>query len=76
MRTNKVRTTVLGLACAGIPLVTVGTCDPRTGMLDFFRDDDAGSYYYDGYIYDPYYDGYYYDVYYYDYCGFDCWFGW
>ena len=56
---------VIALAFAGIPLVTMGTCDPATGMFDFFRDDDG--YYYDSYYYDPYYyDSYYYEPYYYD----------
>lgn len=43
-----------------MPLVTTATCDPVSGSLDFFRDDD----YYDDYFYedvyvvDPYYDCY------------------
>ena len=61
---------VIAAALAGIPLVTVGTCDPATGMFDFFRDDDSyfrDSYYYDPYYYDPYYyDDYYYEDYWYD----------
>lgn len=63
--------------CGGVPLITTGSCDPRTGALQFFRDDDAGGffdvfvddgYYYDGgsYVEDVYYDDYYYDDYYYD----------
>ncbi len=72
---HRAKRLILALACAGIPLVTVGTCDPYTGAFDFFRDDDNdyyydGYYYYDDYYYDDYYDdGYYY---YYDDC-YDCW---
>ena len=53
---------LVGLACAGIPLVTSATCNPVTGGWSFFRNDD-----------DPYYyDDYYYDYGYYDDCYFDC----
>ena len=63
---NNFKKWLVALACAGIPLVTTATCDPRTGGLDFFRDDDG---YDDGY----YYDGGYYVDYYDDCFFFDCW---
>lgn len=46
------------MAIGAMPWIATATCDPVTGGLDFYRDDD-------------YYDGYYYeDVYVYDDCGF------
>lgn len=81
-RWNRTKRWIVGLACAGIPLVTIGSCDPATGWLDFYRDDDLDyfegyyyyddPYYYDDYYYytDYYYDPYYYDGYYYDDCFF------
>ena len=63
MRRTKAKTLLICLAMAGIPLITIGTCDPRTGILDIYRDDDRGR----G-IFDVFIDGwYYYDDYYYDY---------
>ena len=60
----------LALATASTTLVTAVTCDPYTGFLDFYRDDDSGDYYYDDFYYD---DGFYYDdPFYYDDCFFDC----
>ena len=63
MTRRTIKMWLVGLACAGIPLVTSATCNPQTGFLNFFRDDDGG-YYYD--------DGYYYDYGYYDDCYFEC----
>ncbi len=56
-RPNRIKMWLVGLACGAIPLITTATCDPYTGFLDIYRDDD-------GY----YYDSGYYDVYYYDDC--------
>ena len=74
---RKTKAWLIGLACAGIPLVTIGSCDPVTGFFDFYRDDDYDGYYYedvyyyDDYLYDDYYyTDYYYDDYYYDDCFF------
>ena len=64
MTRRTIKMWLVGLACAGIPLVTSATCNPQTGGWNFFRDDDGG-YYYD--------DPYYYDYGYYDDCFFDCW---
>ena len=64
---RKTKAWLIGLACAGIPLVTIGSCDPVTGLFDFYRDDDYDGYYYDDVYYDDYlYDDYYYTDYYYD----------
>ncbi len=52
---NRAKLALVALACGGVPLITTATCDPYSGVLDFYRDDDAF-----------YYDGYYTDVYYYD----------
>lgn len=73
MALKKMKALLIALAIGGMPLVTTATCDPRTGALDFFRDDDDyGLYdvvYYDDWYYDDYYyDPYYYDDYYYDDC--------
>ena len=78
---NKWKALFVAAMCGGVPLVTTGACDPRTGALEFFRDDDASGFfdvflddgyyaedvYYDDYYYDDgYYDDYYYDDVYYD----------
>lgn len=58
MTRRTIKMWLVGLACAGIPLVTSATCDPRTGAFDFFRG-DSGNYYYDsGYYVDYYNDCY------------------
>ena len=45
------------MAGAGVPLITSVTCDPYSGVYDFYRDDDYEDYYYDdGYYVDYYYD--------------------
>lgn len=62
MTRKTIKRWLVGLACAGVPLVTSATCNPRTGVLDFFRDD--GGYYYT----DAYYVDYYDDCFF-----FDCW---
>ena len=60
----------LALATASTTLITAATCDPSTGFLDFYRDDDSGDYYYDDFYYD---DGFYYDdPFYFDDCFFGC----
>ena len=56
------------LSLGGIPLITTATCSPRSGFVEFFRDDDFGQYACGGY--DPFghdcgYGGYYYDDSYY-----------
>jgi len=71
MTRRNIKMWLLGLACAGIPLTTAASCDPVTGAVKFFRNDDGGDYYDDGYYYDDYY--YYDDGYYYDDCYYDCW---
>ena len=69
-RKNRLMKWALALAAAGSTFVTTGTCDPYTGYLDFYRDDDSDDYYYDDYFYD---DGYYDDdPYYYDDCFLFC----
>lgn len=61
-------------AVGGVPLVTVGSCDPVTGTLEIFRDDDFGDVYYGGGYFDGYfYNDFYYDDFYYDDC-FDCYY--
>jgi len=53
------------LALGGIPLITTATCDPYTGTLDFYRDDDS---------YHGWFDGFYYEEYVvYDDCFIICW---
>lgn len=60
----RAKAVLVGLACAGIPLVTAATCDPYGGG-SFYRDDDSDYYYDDGYYYDgPYYYDPYCDPYY------------
>ena len=59
MMWRKAKTRLIGLACAGITLITTATCDPRTGTLNIFRDDDDEYlYFYDGFVYQEviYYD--------------------
>ena len=71
MTRKSIKTWLVGLACACIPLTTAVSCDPVTGTANFFRNDDSGDYYDDGYYYDDYYyydDGYYYDDCYYGGC--------
>jgi len=73
MTRKTIKTWLVGLACAGIPLVTAASCETLRGAASFFRDDDSGDYYDDYYYDDYYYDDYYYDdYYYYDDC-YDCW---
>ena len=77
MAFKRTKALLIALAVGGIPLITMANCDPVTGALDFFRNDDyGGSGYYDDYYYsgDYYYDDYYYDPYYDDYYYDDCWF--
>ena len=65
MTRRTIKMWLVGLACAGIPLVTSATCNPQTGGFNFFRNDD--SYYDDGYYYDDaYYVDYYDDCYFFD----------
>jgi len=80
---RKAKTVVLSVAIGAMPLVTTGSCDPFSGSLSFYRNDDArhsNSFWdiliEDDYCYDDYYDGYYYEeVVYYDDCGFwDCYY--
>jgi len=47
MTRKKMGSILAVLAIGGIPLVTSATCDPVTGVLDIFRDDDYYDYYYD-----------------------------
>ena len=73
---KRVKVAVMSMAMGGMPLVTVGSCDPYLRSLSFFRGDDtyyydpfytADAYYYDDYYYDDgYYDEVYYDEVYYD----------
>ena len=75
MTWRKATALAIGLAFAGIPLITTATCNPASGTFDFFRDDDDYGvwdvFVDDGWYYeDYYYDDYYYDDYHYD----DCWF--
>jgi len=66
VRARKAKLSLIGLALGCIPLVTIATCDPRTGVLDFYRNDDHrhgifdmffdDGYYYDHYSYEDYYD--------------------
>jgi len=63
MARNKVRQWLVLSALGGISLITSATCDPVTGVFDFYRDDDA----------DFFFDGYYDDYYVYEDCFFfDC----
>jgi len=54
---RKLRSALLALAVGATPLITTATCDPVTGGLDFYRDDDYSDYYYeDVYVVDYYED--------------------
>jgi len=53
MARNKVRQWLVLSALGGISLITSATCDPVTGVFDFYRDDDAD------FLFDGYYDDYY-----------------
>jgi hypothetical protein len=68
---SRVRVLLLVVAAGGVPLLTVGSCDPFTGSLDIYRDDDYGDRYWPGGFYID--GGYYYEDYYYDDC-FDCYY--
>ena len=63
---RRAKVLVAAVAVGGVPLITVGSCDPITGAFDFYRDDDFD----DGYYHD---DFFYYDDFYYDDC-FDCYY--
>jgi hypothetical protein len=60
---SRVKAFFIAAACGGIPLITEATCDPYGAY--FFRDDDYGDYYDDGFyyedpfFYDPYCDPFY-----------------
>jgi len=41
---NRMKMLLVALVCGGIQLVTTATCDPYTGVLDFYRN-HGGSYY-------------------------------
>lgn len=56
-RPSRTKMLLVALACGGAPLLTTATCDPYTGFLDIYRDDDV--YFYDGYYADAYYVDYY-----------------
>lgn len=62
---GRVKSAVLALLAGGIPLITIASCDPRSGTFDLYRDTNHGDYYGD----------YYYDDYYYDDCWHDCGYG-
>ena len=74
MSWTKAKRLLVGLAFAGIPLITTASCDPYRGTLAIYRNDD----YYDrgffdviidDWFYDDCYfwdDCYYYDDYYYE----------
>ena len=68
---GKVKRLIAVVALAGIPLVTTASCDPYTGRLEIYRDDDhhhrdwgffdifvSDDYYYDDCYYGCYDDGY------------------
>ncbi|MBI4718896.1 MAG: hypothetical protein HY763_13910 [Planctomycetes bacterium] len=73
MRIKKAKAMLLALALGGVPLVTSGACDPRTGVFSFFRDsDNYDDGFVDVFVDDPFYYGdevvvvddcYYYDCY-------------
>lgn len=76
MRRNRITFLIFAIASATMPLVTIATCDPSGGTLNFYRNDDRNSWghdrYYEDVVYydDPYYyDDVYYDDYY-SYCDF------
>lgn len=57
VRPSRTKMLLVALACGGAPLLTTATCDPYTGFLDIYRNDDT--YFYDGYYADAYYVDYY-----------------
>lgn len=71
LKMKKAKSILLGAAMGGIPLVTTGECNPRTGAFSFFRGRghdvvtdvivDSGYYVQDGYydqviVYDDCFD--------------------
>ena len=44
MNLGKIKRAILGLACAGVPLVTTASCDPIHGFAHFRDDDDHGGF--------------------------------
>ena len=69
MKGKRVKVWLIALAWAGMPLVTIGSCDPQTGAFDIYRDDyndDHRYYYFDEY------DGAHHHVVHYDYDLVDC----
>ncbi|MGB2984888.1 MAG: hypothetical protein WBE26_03315 [Phycisphaerae bacterium] len=65
---SKAKRVLAALAFAGIPLITTGSCNPYSGTLDFYRDDDYDDLgFFDVFIEDDYY----YDDWYYDDCCYD-----
>lgn len=69
MKSRRAKVWLVAAACAGMPLVTIGTCDPESGTINIYRndyDDDRHHYYY--------YDDYdrYHHVHHYDYDLVDC----
>ncbi len=73
MTRQKAKALLVGLACAGIPLITTASCDPRRGTFELFRDDHdhrrglfdviVDEWFYDDCSFwdDCYYDDYYYE---------------
>ncbi|MBI1826672.1 MAG: hypothetical protein HY287_18205 [Planctomycetes bacterium] len=53
MKTKTIRRFLIIAAFCGILPVTAATCDPVTGAVNFFRDDDS-NYYDSGYYGDVY----------------------
>ena len=69
MRWAKAKWGFLALALAGVPLITTVSCDPYTGAVNLYRDDDFDDYgFFDVFIEDEYY---YDDWWYYDDCCYD-----
>ena len=56
---------MFALLAGGIPLITIASCDPRSGTFDFYRNTNSGDYADWGYSYDDcwYYCDYGYDDY-------------
>ncbi len=78
MKPRRLTMLMVAIASAAMPLVTTATCNPATGSMNFFRDDD-NEYWEDDFYYneeviyydDPYYyEDVYYDDIYYDFCDF------
>ena len=74
MKLDRKTASLVALAMAGMPLATVGTCDPYTGVFNVLRFDtsiegmDYTYHNYDDLIYYDHYDsGYYHYDYFYDY---------